>query len=209
MSPKKNNGKGRRVLGISIFAVYQESLYNQRNLSLLMTDIAAASLTDVVLTKQCCICQKELPVAMFYRATRNKDGLQGVCKSCSAQSSKKSVQKHPIRSQTNKMVVKARQRARKKQLDFNINQEYVRSLVVSHCPIFGIPLEWSCYRENSNGTLPNSPSLDRIDPTKGYVKGNLWIISHKANVIKNNATHEELKLVTKAVGEAIVKSLEF
>ena len=107
------------------------------------------------------------------------------------------------------MVVKARQRARKKQLDFNINQEYVRSLVVSHCPIFGIPLEWSCYRENSNGTLPNSPSLDRIDPTKGYVKGNLWIISQKANVIKNNATHEELKLVTKAVGEAIVKSLEF
>ena len=173
-----------------------------------MPDIAA-SLTDSGLTKQCSACQKELAVTMFYRATKTKDGLQSQCKSCSAQSAKKSEQKYPIRNQTSKMVVKARLRAVEKKLDFNINQDYVRSLVVSHCPIFGMPLEWSCYRKNSSGSLPNSPSLDRIDPTKGYVKGNLWIISQKANVIKNNATHEELKLVTKAVGEAIVKSLEF
>jgi len=107
------------------------------------------------------------------------------------------------------MVSKARERAKLKQLDFNIDREYVRSLVVTHCPILGIPLEWSLHRGNGITTTAGSPSLDRIDPAKGYVKGNVWIISYRANTIKNNATHEELKLVTKAVGEAIVKSLEF
>ena len=103
----------------------------------------------------------------------------------------------------------ARKRAKSKQLDFNIDCEYVRSLVVLSCPILGIPLEWSVYREKGVTILAGSPSLDRIDPAKGYVRGNVWIISYKANAIKNNATHEELKLVTKAVGEAIVRSLEF
>jgi hypothetical protein len=117
--------------------------------------------------------------------------------------------KNPIARQTNGMFTRARARAKAKQLDFNIDNEYVRSLVVSHCPIFGVPLEWSYARGSKPKTLPFSPSLDRIDPTKGYTKGNLWIISNKANMIKSNATHEELIIVAKAVGEAIVNSLEF
>lgn len=107
------------------------------------------------------------------------------------------------------MVGNARNRARDKNLPFDIDREYVRSIVVSHCPVFGIPLEWSARRGKGQGALANSPSLDRIDPTKGYVKGNVWIISQKANSIKNNATHEELKLVTDAVGRAIVNSLDW
>ena len=55
------------------------------------------------------------------------------------------------------------------------------------------------YRRNRGGgitILPNSPSFDRIDPTKGYVKGNVIIVSNKANVIKSNATVEELERVS-------------
>lgn len=110
---------------------------------------------------------------------------------------------------TCKMIARARQRALDKNLPFNIDHKYIRSLVPSHCPIFGTKLEWSCCRGNTGGGLPNSPSLDRIDPSKGYVKGNVWIISHRANTIKNDASHEELKLITKAVGEALVNSLDF
>jgi hypothetical protein len=169
-----------------------------------MPDIAA-SLTDAVLTKQCFNCRKELPSAMFSNNKTRKDGLQSSCKECV----KKYEMANPIIPQTCGMVAKARSRARTKHLKFNINSEYVRSLVVTHCPILGIPLEWSRCRGNGKLSVAGSPSLDRIDPTKGYVKGNVWIISHRANRIKSDATHEELKLVTKAVGEALVKSLEF
>jgi hypothetical protein len=107
------------------------------------------------------------------------------------------------------MVIDARSRAKNKGLPFDIDNDYIRSIVPSHCPILGTPLEWSARRECKAIPLPNSPSLDRIDPSRGYVKGNVWIISHRANAIKSDATHEELKLVTKAVGQAIVNSLEF
>ena len=105
------------------------------------------------------------------------------------------------------MVANARFRAKTKDLPFDIDGEYLRSIAPSHCPVLGMPLEWSLQRHN--GHMPNSPSLDRIVPERGYVKGNVWIISYRANQIKSDASHEELKLVTKAVGEAIVNSLEF
>lgn len=111
--------------------------------------------------------------------------------------------------QTGKMFANARERAKAKNLPFNIDREYIRSIIPSHCPIFGIPLEWSCLRGDRGTALPNSPSLDRIDPSKGYVRGNVWIISNRANAIKNDASHEELKLVTNAVGRAIADSLEW
>jgi hypothetical protein len=116
---------------------------------------------------------------------------------------------NPVMRQTKSMVTKARSRAKNKNLPFDIDLPYIRSIVPSHCPIFNVPLEWSLRRGVGHGALSNSPSLDRIDPERGYVKGNVWIISNRANAIKNDATHEELKLVTKAVGEAIVNSLEF
>lgn len=53
------------------------------------------------------------------------------------------------------------------------------------CPILGTKFEVGCFRR--------APSLDRIDPKKGYVPGNVWVISRKANVMKNDATLEELK----------------
>jgi len=107
------------------------------------------------------------------------------------------------------MINHARKRAKKKNVPFDIDAGCIRSIAPSHCPILGMPLEWSTYRGLGQRPLPNSPSLDRIDPSKGYIKGNVWIISYKANTIKSNATHEELKLVTEAVGRAIVNSLDW
>ncbi|WP_285401044.1 hypothetical protein [Luteibacter sp. ME-Dv--P-043b] len=62
-------------------------------------------------------------------------------------------------------------------------------VIPDFCPVLGLPL----YR-NSGGAAqgPNSPSIDRINPALGYVRGNVKVISSKANAIKSNATPEEL-----------------
>ena len=124
-------------------------------------------------------------------------------------SQRKAREANPVVTKTAAMVRDARRRAKNKNVPFEIDLEYVRSIVNNHCPVLGIALDWSCRRSETPSPIPSSPSLDRIDPERGYVKGNVWIISHRANTIKSNATHEELKLVTNAVGKAIVDSLEF
>lgn len=48
------------------------------------------------------------------------------------------------------------------------------------------------------------PTLDRIIPNKGYVKGNIQIISQRANVIKNDASAEEIMKVAKYMEELCI-----
>jgi len=67
-------------------------------------------------------------------------------------------------------------------------------VIPEYCPVLGIKLE-----PGSNSHQDCSPSVDRIDSTKGYVKDNVWIISARANRIKNNATIEEIKLLYEAL----------
>lgn len=57
------------------------------------------------------------------------------------------------------------------------------------CPILGIPLRKS--RQSKLGPKDDSFSLDRIDSTKGYIPGNVAIISWRANRLKNNGTAAE------------------
>ena len=58
------------------------------------------------------------------------------------------------------------------------------------CPILNIPLKVNiCTGPGGKG---DSYSLDRIDHSKGYTKGNVQVISRKANMMKSNASKEEL-----------------
>jgi hypothetical protein len=159
--------------------------------------------------KQCSCCGIAKNLSEFSNWCKSKDKLRPTCRKCQSNKKKKYLSGNPAIEQTNKMFNQARIRAKNKNLPFDLDLEFIRSLITSHCPIFNLPLEWSLCRSKLKGPLDNSPSLDRIDPSKGYVKGNVWIISQKANRIKNNATHEELKLVTEAVGRAIVDSLDW
>lgn len=80
----------------------------------------------------------------------------------------------------------AKNRATTHNLEFNLTTEDL--IWTPKCPLLGIELFVS-----SGKVGPNSPTLDRIDNSKGYISGNVRIISFKANTIKSNATREEIQ----------------
>lgn len=86
-----------------------------------------------------------------------------------------------------------KQSARLKGLDFNLTKEDI--VIPTICPVLGIPL----YKDGSKGA--NTPSVDRIKPELGYVKGNILIVSLLANRIKTNATAEQILAVGKFYAE--------
>lgn len=64
----------------------------------------------------------------------------------------------------------------------------------SHCPVLGIELDYparSGMRKRQHAQ-PNWPSLDRWDSSEGYVPGNVFVISYRANTLKNNGNIEEM-----------------
>lgn len=60
------------------------------------------------------------------------------------------------------------------------------------CPVLGITINWT---NEGKGSPNDSPSIDRMVPELGYVKGNVRIISQKANRMKSNASLEELEAI--------------
>lgn len=63
------------------------------------------------------------------------------------------------------------------------------------CPVFGFPLNYEGTGEQGFTRGDDSPSVDRIDSTKGYTKDNIQIISWRANRIKNDSTPKELRML--------------
>lgn len=85
----------------------------------------------------------------------------------------------------------AKARAKRRGLPFDIELSDIQ--IPSHCPILGIPLYSvvGCGM-GSIKARNNSPSIDRIDNEKGYVKGNTIIISMRANNLKSDGKLEEI-----------------
>lgn len=79
----------------------------------------------------------------------------------------------------------AKRRAKRNNLEFDIE---ISNVVIPHlCPVLGIPLL------SGNRTVrEESPSIDRINSTLGYVKNNIRVISYRANRIKGNCSIDEL-----------------
>lgn len=99
------------------------------------------------------------------------------------------------------MLRHAKNRADDKNLPFNITLEDL--VIPERCPILDTPLLW---QDSHKWTNPeNVPSLDKIIPEKGYVKGNICVISMKANMMKQDATKEQLLAFAKNIGKYLEK----
>lgn len=90
----------------------------------------------------------------------------------------------------NKFIL-LRNNAKSRNQEFLITVEDLKKEYSEVCPILGIKLVYlDSYKR---GRKLDSPSVDRIDSTKGYIPGNIWIISLKANMCKSDLPLESLK----------------
>lgn len=130
--------------------------------------------------KTCTECgQEKHKYEYHFQWKGDKAMFRGVCTSCEP--------KRYSRSLENTMLHNAKGRARRNNLPFNLEEADI--VIPDYCPILGIKLE------SQSKQHAGSPTLDKIVPELGYVKGNVQVISHRANLIKSDASIEELEKV--------------
>ena len=83
------------------------------------------------------------------------------------------------------MYRRARSRAIKNNLDFSITISDI--VIPDKCPLLEVP-----FVLGEKGNYEFTPTIDRIDNSKGYTKDNIWVITKKANSMKNSASFDEL-----------------
>lgn len=96
-----------------------------------------------------------------------------------------------------KLLSRARTRANEKGLEFSLKLSDIK--IPEKCPLLNIP-----FSLGQKKATPNSPSLDRINPTKGYTPDNIWVISHKANTVKSDLTMQEIKKLVENLEIALI-----
>lgn len=90
------------------------------------------------------------------------------------------------------LFVNAKSRSKRYGIPFNLELSDIK--IPQFCPVLGIEL-----KKGIGKVSDSSPTIDRLDNTKGYTKGNILVVSFKANRLKSNASVEELEKVYKWV----------
>ncbi len=93
------------------------------------------------------------------------------------------------------ICMKAKRNARRRKCEFDLKPEDIE--VPEYCMYFKTKLSFN----KKDNRKPYYYSIDRIDSSKGYIKGNIQIISMMANTMKNNSTNDELLMFAKSIVE--------
>lgn len=147
--------------------------------------------------KICDECNQLLPRGQFSKLDKygHPDSpRKSTCKKCSHKLKERERRARSWRDDAKQtMINNCRQRSKAKGMECTITKEDID--IPESCPVLGIPLK------KGGNFLGNSPSVDRVDNTKGYIPGNVQVISYRANAIKSDATKEELALVLEYVNK--------
>ena len=159
--------------------------------------------------RQCLNCGKQFEIEVHkQRQSNRKKEFCDTCNSMLNNNQKRKIKASLYPEYKEKLLEQKRAEVRKHKAKYMLNRVKRKSLKYGYefnldledivipdiCPILEVPLEMG-----TKDDYEYSPSIDRIDNSKGYVKGNIQIISKKANSMKNCATYEELKKFCKNV----------
>lgn len=133
----------------------------------------------------CCVCNKDI---VRYR-TNVGEGKNNYCKECL-----KFSRRYKNISPVSYYIRSSKRRSKNNKFKFNLKEKYLEKLFIKQggkCKVTNIPIELhGCYTKK--GTLATTASLDRIDNSKGYIKGNVRFVSLGVNYMKNRRSDEEL-----------------
>lgn len=92
------------------------------------------------------------------------------------------------------MIRNSKYSSKKRGIIFNLKYSDIE--IPEYCPLLNIKLT---FRLQSDFNEFSHATLDRIDNNKGYIKGNIMVISRLANQMKNCASFEQLEIFSKNI----------
>jgi hypothetical protein len=103
---------------------------------------------------------------------------------------------------TERLFNSARRRSKESGVEFTITREFVLKKVMSGmCEMTGLPFSFA-HMGSKQGTHPFAPSLDRIDPIKGYTPENSRLVLWGVNCAKNHFDDATVLTIAKAIVNA-------
>lgn len=148
-------------------------------------------------TKRCSKCGYRKPVSEYYAKATGRAGLQSWCKECCRTLVNDKHRADPEKYRAGQaedraanpergMLYAARTRAKRKGIPFTLTLEDI--FIPERCPLCGVKLTRNTGKRGPGNA---SPALDRSDPGKGYVPGNILVICHACNRRKDDMTGEQ------------------
>jgi hypothetical protein len=132
----------------------------------------------------CTKCGKGPPEIAFY--VRANGIRSSECTGCHIQATARWYESQKLANPRKHLFDRVKYRARDEEIEFTITLEDV--VIPEFCPVF----PWiKLLPAGEDGQHPAAPTLDRWDPTKGYVPGNVRVISRRANVLKRDMSGAE------------------
>jgi hypothetical protein len=100
----------------------------------------------------------------------------------------------------------AKRRADESNMLFDITPEFIFNLVAfGYCPRTGLEFRIEDKGSNYSNRHPQTPSIDKIDPTKGYTKDNIQVVCWWYNSAKARYTDEQvLQLCMSVINQALL-----
>jgi len=132
---------------------------------------------------RCCKCKLVLPASAFTLDVNRPNSLSPYCRKCRQVMAR--LKYTSTHGQLLMRVSAAKQRAIKARVPFSIDTEFVLSLWNKQhglCAVSGLPMRADDTPKKGSSRSPYRPSLDRINPQKGYVPGNVRLVLTLVNV---------------------------
>ena len=137
--------------------------------------------------KECNQCKKLLTLVNFDLNKRTKDEYDSRCKACKQLNYQNRRDKDPIHT----YFIAKRSWCKQRDIQFTVTEQHLKEIWTDTCPVLRLPIALGRSGKGSH----KSAHLDRFDPKKGYIEGNVAWISGRANRIKYDASLQELKQI--------------